>query len=118
MGVVENVRFVDLYSPIVSAFSGGRRLLVLLVGCARCLYAARSSDLLSLSTILESNRQAGFQYTSYVGCPLLCMVGLMCLISNPSFMQRPVCSCVRIVRVHWVTKYVFWLLMCLRVFFL
>jgi hypothetical protein len=37
MSVVENVRFGNLHPPIVQAFSGGERLLVLLGGCDRCL---------------------------------------------------------------------------------
>ena len=37
MDVVENARFGDLYPPIMKAFSGNDRLLVLLRGCDRCL---------------------------------------------------------------------------------
>ena len=69
IGVVENVRLVDLHPSVVMGFTRGVLLLILLDSCVLCLYAYSAIGPLSLSMIVESSCQAGPQCTSYSGLP-------------------------------------------------
>ncbi len=58
IGVMENVRLVDLHPSVVIGFSGGVFLLVRRGGWVRCLYAVRASGPSSLTIIAESSCHA------------------------------------------------------------
>ena len=92
IGVVENVRLVDLHPSFLMGFPGGVLLLTWRGFCVLCLYACSAAGQLSLSMIVESSCQAGPQCTSYSGLPSMWSSRCMCLLVNPSFVQFSICS--------------------------
>ncbi len=64
LGVLEDVRFCDLYLPVMGAISRVVRLLLRRGSCVRCLYDVKAFGPLSLFMIVESRGQACLQCTS------------------------------------------------------
>ncbi len=106
IGVVKNVRLVDLHPSVVMGFTWGVLLLTWRGFCVLRLYACKAVGPLSLSMVVESSCQAGPKFTSYSGLPSTWSSGCMCLLVNPSVVQVSICSWVSISGLHWLTKYV------------
>ena len=66
IGVVENVRLVDLHPSFVMGFTSGVLRLTRRGSCVLCLYASSAAGPFSLSMIVESSCHAGSQCTSYI----------------------------------------------------
>ena len=92
IGVVENVRLVDLHSSVVMGFTSGVFRLTRRSSCVLCLYACNAAGPFSLSVFVESSCQAGPQCTSYSGLPSMWSNGCMCLLLNHSFVQMSIFS--------------------------
>ena len=67
IGLVENVRLVDLHPYFVMGFTSGVLRLTMRGSCVLCLYAYNAACPSSLSMIVDSSYQAGPQ--SYSGLP-------------------------------------------------
>ena len=91
IGVVENVRLVDLHPSFVMGFTRGVLRLTRSGSCILCLYACSVAGPFSLSMIVDSSCQAGPQCTSYSGLPSMLSNGCMCLLLNPSYVQVSIC---------------------------
>jgi hypothetical protein len=59
IGVVENVRLVDLHPPVVMGLTGGVLRLTRRGSCVLCLYVCSAAGPFLLSMIVESSCKAG-----------------------------------------------------------